>query len=255
MAKSVIGRIEVYDSHVETWDSYSERLEQYFLCNEVKVEKKVPALLSLVGGPTYQLLRGLTAPKKPSECEYAELIKTLSDHLNPKPVVISERFRFYKRDQREGESIRDYLAQLRKLSEHCDFKQNLSESIRDRLVCGLRSEAIQNKLLAEKDLTLEIAVQISQAMETASRDATELQAKHVGLGVNKINVKRKGSGGPKQGTSHPKGQGRGVTQEKSKGLKCFRCHSTRHHPKDCYFKDEQCYKCKKKWPLQESVQK
>jgi hypothetical protein len=236
MARSVIGRIEVFDSHVESWDSYSERLEQYFLCNEVKVEKKVPALLSLVGGPTYQLLRGLTAPKKPSECEYAELIKTLSDHLNPKPVVISERFRFYKRDQREGESIRDYLAQLRKLLEHCDFKQNLNESICDRVVFGLRSEAIQNKLLAEKDLTLEMAIHISQAMETASRDAIELQAKHVG--VNKIFVKRKGLRGSKQSTVPQKSQGRGATQETSKGQKCFRCHSTRHHPKDCYFKDD-----------------
>ena len=64
--------------------------------------KKVPALLSLVGGSTYQLLKGLTAPQKPSECEFKDLVKVLSEHLNPKPVVISERFRFYKRDQREG---------------------------------------------------------------------------------------------------------------------------------------------------------
>lgn len=93
MAKS-IGRMDVFDSHVETWASYSERLEQYFVCNEVKEKNKVPALLSLVGGQTYQLLRGLTAPKKPSEVTYDEFIRTLEDQLNPEPVVISKKFRF-----------------------------------------------------------------------------------------------------------------------------------------------------------------
>ena len=129
MAKASIGRIGEFNSQVESWDSYSERLEQYFLCNEIANEKKVPALLSLVGGSTYQLLRGLTAPQKPSECEFNDLVKVLSEHLNPKPVVISERFRFYKRDQMEGESIREYIAELRKLSEHCDFKANLNEAL------------------------------------------------------------------------------------------------------------------------------
>ena len=122
-----IGRIDCFDNGVETWTSYSERLENYFVCNDVQNEKRVPALLTLIGGKTYQLLRGLTAPQKPSEMGYNELVKILHDHLNPEPVVISERFRFYKRDQREGESIRDYMAEIRRLSEHCDFKANLNE--------------------------------------------------------------------------------------------------------------------------------
>lgn len=73
------------------------------------------------------------------------------------------------------------MAKIRKLSEHFDFKGNLSEALRDRLVCGLRSEAIQNKLLAEKGLKLETAIDIAHAMETAQRDVTEFQSKHVGV--------------------------------------------------------------------------
>ena len=55
-----------------------------FVQRDRKMKKKVPALLSLVGGSTYQLLRGLTAPQKPSECEFKDLVKVLSEHLNPK---------------------------------------------------------------------------------------------------------------------------------------------------------------------------
>ncbi|XP_062606687.1 uncharacterized protein K02A2.6-like [Saccostrea cucullata] len=245
MAKfAAIGRIDIFDNNVETWNSYSERLDQYFVCNDVKEEKKVPALLSLIGGKTYQLLRGLTAPTKPADVEYAALVKILGDHLNPPPVVISERFRFYKRDQREGESIRDYIADLRRLSEHCAFKDSLNESLRDRLVCGLRSEAIQNKLLAEKDLTLEKATQIAQAMETAFKDATELQSKHVGM-VNKLGVRQKkgyhsaGTGVRSPQPNMPKVK-RGTNSKK-----CFRCNSTAHDQSQCYYKDKQCYNCSK----------
>ncbi|XP_069114492.1 uncharacterized protein [Argopecten irradians] len=145
-----IGRIDTFDQCTESWDSYSERLVQYFLCNDVKDEKKVPALLSLVGGSTYQLLRGLTATRKPSEETFDRLCELLKSHFNPKPLVIAERFRFHKREKKEGESIRGYLASLRKLSEHCDFGESLQDSLRDRLVCGLRSENIQRKLLSEE---------------------------------------------------------------------------------------------------------
>ncbi|XP_021354167.1 uncharacterized protein K02A2.6-like [Mizuhopecten yessoensis] len=169
-----IGRIDTFDQGNESWDSYGERLEQYFICNDVKEEKRVPALLSLVGGNTYQLLRGLTAPKKPSEETFERLGKLLKDHFNPKPLVIAERFRFHKRDQREGESIRDYVAAIRKLSEYCEFNATLSDSLRDRLVCGLRNEHIQRKLLSEATLTYDTAVELAIAIEMAQRDATEL---------------------------------------------------------------------------------
>ena len=39
-----------------------------------------------------------------------------------------------------GENVAQYKAELQRLSEHCDFKDYLSEALRDRLVCGLRSE-------------------------------------------------------------------------------------------------------------------
>ncbi|XP_069103892.1 uncharacterized protein [Argopecten irradians] len=148
------GRIDIFDSSVETWDSESERLDQYFICNDVKNEKKVAALLSLMGGPTYTLLRGLTAPAKPSDKTYDELVNLLKNHLSPKPLAIAERFRFHKRDQKEGESIREYLAAIRKLAEHCEFAATLNDALRDRLVLAY-GLSTKKTLLSEATLTLE----------------------------------------------------------------------------------------------------
>ena len=41
------------------------------------------------------------------------------------------------------ESIAEHVAELRKLTLNCDFKDYLDEALRDCFVCGLRSEATQ----------------------------------------------------------------------------------------------------------------
>ena len=62
------GVIGAFDSGVEQWQTYSERLEQYFLANDVEAPEKQRAILLSVCGPaTYQLIRNLAAPQKPSE--------------------------------------------------------------------------------------------------------------------------------------------------------------------------------------------
>jgi hypothetical protein len=87
------------------WTSYTERLEQYFAVNDIAEDKEVPALLTLLGGKTYTLLRNLTAPNKPKEKDYTTLVNLLKDHLTPKPIVIAERFRFHKRNQLQCETV------------------------------------------------------------------------------------------------------------------------------------------------------
>ncbi|KAL0147462.1 hypothetical protein M9458_057225, partial [Cirrhinus mrigala] len=124
-----------------------------------------------IGGRAYALLRSLTAPVKPADVSFDNIVKTMQDHLAPKPLLIAERFRFHKRNQNEGESIAAYIAELKKLSEHCQFGDGLNDALRDRLVCGILQESIQKRLLTEADLTFKRAVEIAVAMETAVRDA------------------------------------------------------------------------------------
>ena len=146
MATFAIGNIGEFNDLTETWKSYTERVKQYFAANEIANEKKVPALLAMMGGKTYSLLRNLTTPDDPATKGLDDIVKLLENHLSPKPLVIAERFRFHKRDQREGESVTVYMAELRKLSEHCDFKATLGDALRDRLVCGIKNENIQKRL-------------------------------------------------------------------------------------------------------------
>ena len=76
-----IGSIETYNSETEEWSSYTERFDQYVAANDIKEEAKIVAVfLTVVGGKTYNLLRNLVAPTKPSEMKYKEIVGVLKSH-------------------------------------------------------------------------------------------------------------------------------------------------------------------------------
>ena len=79
---------------------------------------------------------------------------SVDPHFEPKPLIIAERFTFHCRNQSTSESILEYVAELRRLATHREFGGYREQALRDRFVCGLRSENIQKRLLSEADLTL-----------------------------------------------------------------------------------------------------
>lgn len=84
------GTLGEFDSSREDWTSYSERLEQYFHANDVvSPEKQRAILLSACNASTYQLIRDLVAPAKPTSKSFDELIKLVKDHHQPPPSASS----------------------------------------------------------------------------------------------------------------------------------------------------------------------
>ena len=141
---ATFGNVGEFKETEESWTQYAERLEQYFAANEIKDEKKQRAiLLSVCGSKTYGLIRDLLQPKKPGDVELKETLEKLENHYSPKPSVIVERFKFHSRSRLERENVAEFVAGLRRLSEHCQFGTTLEDMLRDRLVCGISDDRIQ----------------------------------------------------------------------------------------------------------------
>ena len=222
--KSYLGAPEPYDASVDDWTAYVQRFKHFFLANGVtEAEPKLHLFLSLVGTNTFQLLSNLTAPQEPGEFSYDQVIEKLTAHYKPKPLKIAERFRFYKRNQQQGEQVADYVAELRRLAVNCGFGNFIDEVLCDRLVCGIRDEAAQRRLLAEADLNLTKAMNLAQSMERAQKDSRDIQSPR-GSNVTL----------PREGTYS-------VVPRKQ----CYRCLGTGHAPTDCHFKSAKCNKCHK----------
>ena len=169
------GTVGEFNPTNEDWGSYTERLQQYFAANEVAEGKQKAILLSRCGVATYRLIKNLTAPAKPTDKSFADLVQLVGDHYNPAPLMIVERFRFNTCIRQPGESVATFIAELRHLTRYCNFGDLLKDMLRDRLVCGIDNGPMQRRLLAETNLTLDKAVEIALAMESADRNARDLQ--------------------------------------------------------------------------------
>ena len=155
------GNIEEFDHSLQDWTQYCERLEKYFLSNDVKdATKQCAILLSVSSSATYRLVRNLVAPAKLTDKLFNNIVELVHDHYTPKPSMIAQRFQFHCRSQKEGESIAKFTAELRQLSEHSQFEAVLNNMlhVRDRLVCGVRDVRIQHCALAEPDLKFKKAL-------------------------------------------------------------------------------------------------
>ena len=231
---ALYGVVGKFKESEESWTQYVERLEQYFLANEISDEKKQRAiLLSVCGSKTYGLLRDILQPKKPADTDVKEIVCELKKHYNPKPSEIVERFKFHSRLRKEGESVAMFVAGLRKLSEHCNFGESLEDMLRDRLVCGINNQQIQKRLLAEPDLKYQKAVELALAMESASRSLGDLHTTKTNANsersteqIDKVTLGRQTSSG-------------------KRNQECYRCGGD-HEPSTCKFKDAKCYNCQKK---------
>ena len=74
------------------------------------------------GPTTYQLIRNLIAPDKPTDKTFAQLVKLVKDHHpHPRPSSIVARKNFHERTCIPEESVSDFVAELCKLSEYCEF--------------------------------------------------------------------------------------------------------------------------------------
>ena len=105
--------------------------------------------------------------------------------------------------------------------------------LRDRLVCGFRDCCLQQRLLAETDLTFQKALDISQVIKAAERNARDLQAKQTPKPIPALN----------QPTRRPYSQGWPKSSDNQ--TKCYRCGSS-HQARECPFKDAECHYRKRK---------
>ena len=107
-------------------------MEEFFLANNIKKDtKKVAVLISTVGIQTYELLKDLCSPDKPKTKSFENLVTCLQNHLQPKPMIIAERYKFHQRNQGHAKTVSEFLATLQRSAADCKFKGFLEQALQD----------------------------------------------------------------------------------------------------------------------------
>ena len=87
---ATLGKLEDFKQDAEPFQAYLEKVNIFFAANDIPEDKKVPVFLSTIGGTTYGLVRNLVAPDAPMSKSFRELADKLTEHFEPKPLIIAE---------------------------------------------------------------------------------------------------------------------------------------------------------------------
>ncbi|XP_048489373.1 uncharacterized protein LOC125491431 [Plutella xylostella] len=251
MAKISVGTLTVFNHEVHDWIIYKDRLEQWFLANDVELEEKTgnkrrAILLSSLAEQTYRLLRDLALPKEVGTLTYTSVITLLDSHFQPKKCGFAERSKFHGATQSSGESLAEWAARVRGLATHCAFGEAVFEdAIRDRFVLGLAPGPERDKLftLEMEELTLSKALAMAEGVRCAregSRQTAPGAAPPDPLHVFKMAAAPRTAAARAPGSTQAARDGGGGS---AGPVTCSACGYEGHQLPTCKFTRYKCKKC------------
>ncbi|CAI6356579.1 unnamed protein product [Macrosiphum euphorbiae] len=201
----------------------------------------------------YAVLKNLMLPGEIKTQKFETVISKLKDYYCPKQLVISERYKFNSRKQKEGESVNDFIIELRRLASSCKFDAFLDQALRDRLVASLSDDIMVRKLLAEPSaLSFDSACKTVMDMDTVRKN-TAVMHERVEAETLSIRQKFKNQSSKLQSHKHEDVSSKAIQKKKyvgernsSHGNACGRCGRKSHSKSECPAKDWVCFNCSKK---------
>ena len=161
---------------------FNNAFEFYCLANNIKAEdnaeiaRKKAVFVTILGQATFAKLRDLVNPNEIIDLFLVDIVGVLTAHYHPHTIKIAECYNIFKCMQEDGERVADFVANLNRLANICNFGQYLNIALHDQLVYGLRDCKCQRNLLSISDLTLDVALQKSTAAETADKGSKHVRA-------------------------------------------------------------------------------
>jgi hypothetical protein len=222
------------------WKQWKQRFQLYMTATESDKksdEIKKALLLHCVG----EEILGIFNTLNKDDANYEDSLKALEDYFMPKSNVTVERHNFYMRTQSESEDFNSFYNDIKKLVVNCDFANMKDDMIRDRIVCGIKEPQVKQRLLREEALTLDKAVSICRAAETAQQQLKVIASAE----VNQVRQANKGGARKPSGHQENNSEKRPENKNAKTEFKCKRCGRS-HERNKCPAFNEKCNKCKKK---------
>lgn len=223
----------------QNWLKYKQRFLLYLEASE-KTKKpgklKVALLLNQMGDQAIDIYNTFTFDTEADKHNFEKVINKFDEYCQPRKNIVFDRFRFFSRSQEVGESVDKYVTDLKKMANPCEFGDELSNLIRDRLVLGLLDKTTQERLLREPDLKLEKALDICRANEISKQQVEQISS------ASNSNVEAVW----KFKTANMKKQWhkREESEDMKKKTPCSRC-GINHQMRKCPAHGKQCVKCRK----------
>ena len=165
----------------EAWKLYKQQWKDYEIVaqlNRQTEEYRIALFLYSIGPQAVKTYNGFDLSQEDRR-NLDAIIAAFDRYAIGETNETFERYLFNKREQQEGESIDQYVAELRILAQSCNFCNCFHDSlIRDRIVLGIKDSGARKRLLQQQQLTLQRCIDICKASE-----ASNTQIKSLGQSV------------------------------------------------------------------------
>lgn len=145
-------------------------VDRYFgaLGGQLASEQQAPLLLHLLGREgRAQYVQAVASGRVTEEVTFAAVREQLGKLFASKSGLTAARLEFLQRQQQPGESVDEFVGDLRKLVARCNFASFTSDNaLVIQMIAGTSSSRWRERLLAEEDkATAESAVDVGRAIE------------------------------------------------------------------------------------------
>ena len=234
-------------SIAQVWRDWKEEFFIFLEATEAakKTDKiKVNMLLNLIGSRGRDIYKTLNLSEG-DKLKLDPVIAAFDKYVCPKKNITMMRFKFFTTNQKESQSMEDFIKNVQLKSRDCEFAEdeNINETlIRDRIICGMTDKKMQEKLLRVADdtkLTLEKVITACRAHEEATQNTQMLNTETAYL--SQINYREQREQYNNKENSNRKTCSRcGQTHQASRcsafGKRCGFCSRPNHFESMCFTK-------------------
>ena len=126
---------------------------------------RVASLQTVMGKECLSIFKSLDMSDK-DRADPTLCIQALEDYFMPKRNEMYKRYVFYACDQGPNENVDTWVTRLRQLIKSCNFHaEERHNLLRDRIVLGTSDKSARLRMLCEKDLPLNMAIDMLRASE------------------------------------------------------------------------------------------
>lgn len=104
-----------------------------------------------------------------------EVLNAFKEFCAPKKNEVYESFKFWTRNQSEGEPFDEFLMDLKKKIKACNYEDKEERMLRDRIVLGVYNKKLQKRLMEADNLTLGRVIEMARADEISNQQAKAVQ--------------------------------------------------------------------------------
>jgi hypothetical protein len=177
----------------QDWPNWKSRFERFCIVTELTEEDENIQLSSLIyamGLEAENIFKSFVFANDDEKDNYKVVMAKFDSHFVPKRNIIHERTLFHRREQKQGESVEEFIRALYELSENCEFTDK-DDQIRDRIVIGIADKTVSEKLQLIENLTLNQAIETARQSEAVKQQLSQQATAHTGITVNAVQTQKK----------------------------------------------------------------